>query len=214
MIYVFDTAQNMQACCGCPITADGLLTLQISSNLAPNPVGSLTILMDGSIRIVSTLPNSIPGLPPGPDIYCDPATSVCCDPAASLTGNTLTPASELVAWASHIQGTQITESEFQVGESGRCGYQGLLVESRRTQAHCRKRAPIFSRWVPVPASAPVRSAIRAYPARLRRQPRPQRRHALPLPRRQLPARRLQPPPRRRRRHLYGRNLRWLSQLQL
>ena len=112
MIYVFDTAQNMQACCGCPITADGLLTLQISSNLAPNPVGSLTILMDGSIRIVSTLPNSIPGLPPGPDIYCDPATRVCCDPAASLTGNTLTPVSELVALASHIQGTQITESEF------------------------------------------------------------------------------------------------------
>src|SRR5580693_3094398 len=114
MIYVFDTAQNMQACCGCPITADGLLTLQISTNLAPNPVGSLTILMDGSIRIVSTLPNSIPGLPPGPDIYCDPATSVCCDPAATLDGNTLTPASELVAWASHIQDTQIAESEFQV----------------------------------------------------------------------------------------------------
>ena len=51
MIYVFDTAQNMQACCGCPLTADGLLTLRISANLAPNPVGSLSILMDGSIRI-------------------------------------------------------------------------------------------------------------------------------------------------------------------
>src|SRR5579863_7585309 len=114
MIYGFDAAQNMQVCCGCPITADGLLTLQISTNLAPNPVGSSSILMDGSIRILSTLPNSIPGLPPGPDIFCDPSTSVCCDPAASLTGNTLTPASELVAWASHIQNSQITESEFQV----------------------------------------------------------------------------------------------------
>ena len=40
MIYVFDTAQNLQSCCGCPITADGLLTLQISVNLAPNVVGS------------------------------------------------------------------------------------------------------------------------------------------------------------------------------
>src|SRR5580700_11017302 len=53
MIYVFDTAQNLQSCCGCPLTADGLLTLQISANLAPNPVGSQSILMDGSIRIVS-----------------------------------------------------------------------------------------------------------------------------------------------------------------
>jgi hypothetical protein len=117
MIYGFDTAQNMQVCCGCPITADGLLTLQISTNLAPNPVGSSSILMDGSIRILSTLPNSIPGLPPGPDIFCDPATSVCCDPAASLNGNTLTPASELVAWASHVQNSQITESEFLVTNS-------------------------------------------------------------------------------------------------
>src|SRR5579862_2690102 len=120
MIYVFDTAQNMQSCCGCPLTADGLLTFSISGNLAPNPVGSLSILMDGSIRIVSTLPNSIPGLPPGPDIYCDPATSVCCDPAATLDGNTITPASELVAWASHIQGTQITESEFLVSDPAVC----------------------------------------------------------------------------------------------
>lgn len=65
MIYVFDTAQNMQVCCGRPVTADGLLTLQISTNLAPNPVGSLSILMNGSIRILSKLPNATPGASPG-----------------------------------------------------------------------------------------------------------------------------------------------------
>src|SRR5579862_929594 len=66
MIYVFDTAQNLQACCGCPLTADGLLTLRISTNIAADTVGSLsasTLLVDGSIRIVSTLPNATPPLP-------------------------------------------------------------------------------------------------------------------------------------------------------
>ena len=60
MIYVFNTAQAMQACCGCPVTTDGLLTLSISGNLALNPTATGTILHDGSIRIVSTSPNAFP----------------------------------------------------------------------------------------------------------------------------------------------------------
>src|SRR5579862_7343277 len=64
MIYVFDTAQNLQSCCGCPLTADGLLTLRISLNLAPNTVGGTGgPLFDGSLRIISTLPNATPPLP-------------------------------------------------------------------------------------------------------------------------------------------------------
>src|SRR5208282_2502559 len=39
MIYVFDTSQAMEECCGCPITADGLLTISITDNLAQQPVG-------------------------------------------------------------------------------------------------------------------------------------------------------------------------------
>src|SRR5208282_4891158 len=39
MIYVFDTSQAMQACCGCPVTADGLLTLSITNQLSDDPVG-------------------------------------------------------------------------------------------------------------------------------------------------------------------------------
>jgi hypothetical protein len=121
MIYVFDTAQNLQSCCGCPITADGLLTLQISVNLAPNVVGSEGLLMDGSIRILSTLPNASPPLPGDslfPGEFCDPALTgaSCCDPAARLNGNTVTTANELTAWSSHIQNSQITESEFLVDD--------------------------------------------------------------------------------------------------
>jgi len=39
MIYVFDTSQAMEECCGCPITADGLLSISITDNLAQQPVG-------------------------------------------------------------------------------------------------------------------------------------------------------------------------------
>src|SRR5271166_2462118 len=119
MIYVFDTAQNMQSCCGCPLTADGLLTLRVSTNIAADTVGSLsasTLLSDGSIRILSTLPNATPPLPgnsPSPGEFCDSSTSVCCDPTGG-TGNTLTPGSELAAWASHVQNSGVTESEFLV----------------------------------------------------------------------------------------------------
>jgi hypothetical protein len=116
MIYIFDTAQNMQACCGCPITADGLLTLSISGNLATSPVGSTSLLMDGSIRIMPTFPNATPPAP-GDSLFpgenCDASTAVCCDPGGRAAGNVVAPGSKLVAWAQHIQSAQITESEFQ-----------------------------------------------------------------------------------------------------
>ena len=58
MFYVFDTDQAMQACCGCPITADQLLTLSISQDIAPNPTARGTLIQDGSIRILATEPNA------------------------------------------------------------------------------------------------------------------------------------------------------------
>jgi hypothetical protein len=75
--------------------------------------------MDGSIRIVSTLPNVTsppPFTPSFPGEFCDPAASVCCDPAATLSGGTLVTGSEVTAWAGHIQDTSITESEFLVDD--------------------------------------------------------------------------------------------------
>jgi hypothetical protein len=116
MIYVFNTEQSMQACCGCPLTADGLLTLSISSSLAGNPVALGQIVHDGSIRIIPSLPNATPR-PAGASLPayegCDSATGVCCDPTAASTGNQLIPGSKLVAWGDHIQNTQITEKKFE-----------------------------------------------------------------------------------------------------
>ena len=68
MIYVFDTSQAMEECCGCPLTADGLLTISITNDLAAFPVGDATAginsLSDGSIRILSTLAIALQA--PGP----------------------------------------------------------------------------------------------------------------------------------------------------
>ncbi len=116
MIYVFNTEQSIQACCGCPVTADGLLTLNITTQLAGNPVALGKLLNDGIIRIIPTLPNATP---PGHGISqpayegCDSTTGVCCDPTATSTGNQLIPGSKLVAWGDHIQNTAITETRFE-----------------------------------------------------------------------------------------------------
>ncbi len=119
MIYVFNTEQSLQACCGCPVTADGLLTLNITTQLAGNPVALGKLLQDGVIRIIPTLPNAVP---PGHGITqpayegCDANTGVCCDPTAAPavtdpTDGTVS-SNQLVAWADHIQNTQITETPF------------------------------------------------------------------------------------------------------
>ena len=127
MMYVFDTSQAMEECCGCPISADGLLSFSITNQLAQQPVGDSTAgvnsLENGSIRILSTKATFTPitwlG---GGDVIpsyvgCDFANSVCYDPTGDYNGDgtgSLAAASELVAWAQHIQNTQITEGEFEV----------------------------------------------------------------------------------------------------
>jgi hypothetical protein len=105
MIYVFDTSQALQECCGCPVSADGLLTLDISSDLAsdavafpePTRLNPDSILTDGVIEILSTQP--------------DPNQFTECDPTGGLT-STLILEPTLRAWAGHPQNTNITEEEF------------------------------------------------------------------------------------------------------
>jgi hypothetical protein len=92
LIYVFDANQEMSECCGCQITANGLLTLSVNNNLTSNPLLG-TRLHTGVIKIVS----SVDAFP--------------CDPTK------ITPTPTLRAWATHIQnkvGTAFPETE---GES-------------------------------------------------------------------------------------------------
>jgi hypothetical protein len=92
LIYVFDANQEMSECCGCFLSANGLLTLSVNNNLTSNPLLG-TLLHTGVIKIVSS-------------VLARP-----CDPTK------ITPTPTLRVWATHIQnkvGTAFPETE---GES-------------------------------------------------------------------------------------------------
>jgi hypothetical protein len=77
--YVFDDSQEMQECCSCPVTADGLIAESVNKYLLAN---SLTSFVNhrGVIKVVSTTENS--GV-------CDPTKGAA---TAGIRG-----------WATHIQ---------------------------------------------------------------------------------------------------------------
>jgi hypothetical protein len=103
MIYVFQPDQELAECCGCKITPDGLLTLNID-HLTANPLTPVTIT-SGVIKIVSS--------------YSSGST---CDPTKPV------PATGIRAWATHIQNydypyefeteTEFSDSNLGAGELG------------------------------------------------------------------------------------------------
>jgi hypothetical protein len=103
LIYVFDANQELSECCGCFLSANGLLTLSVNNNLTANPLlGSR--LHTGVIKIVSAAP-----ITPG----------VCSASDITASG----PGPGLRSWATHIQnkvGTvfPITEGESQAATLG------------------------------------------------------------------------------------------------
>jgi hypothetical protein len=98
LIYVFDANQEMSECCGCFLSANGLLTLSVNNNLTSNPLLG-TLLHTGVIKIVSS-------------VLARP-----CDPTK------ITPTPTLRAWATHIQNPVLrafpeTEGESQAATLG------------------------------------------------------------------------------------------------
>ena len=93
MIYVFDNDQELNECCGCLTTPDGLRTLSVKNNLTSNP---LTVKINtGDIKIVSAVVNGFP---------CDPTSNV-------------RPTGGLNSWGTHIQnkvgaGFPVTETAY------------------------------------------------------------------------------------------------------
>jgi hypothetical protein len=59
-IYVFDDNEQLQACCGCPVTPDGLRTLSVTNNLTSKFGVSKADLNAGVIKVISSLPNFVP----------------------------------------------------------------------------------------------------------------------------------------------------------
>jgi hypothetical protein len=106
MIYVFDNDQELQECCGCLISPDGLLELSINIDLTSNPFTG-TKPPNGDIKIISALPNDLFGSAP-----CDP-TGGGILPNGTYARNIL-PTPDLRGWATHIQTDgNITEDELQ-----------------------------------------------------------------------------------------------------
>jgi hypothetical protein len=80
MIYVFDDSQEMNECCGCPISADGMRVFSVNTDLTANTLTTVTLKV-GVVRIVSADAASNPGCNAG----------------------SVTPAGMLASWSTHIQ---------------------------------------------------------------------------------------------------------------
>jgi len=133
--YVFDENEQLQECCGCPISNDGLLTVESASgisgpgsisapggDLVSNPFASHNGPLNfANVKLISfniNPPNPVIG---GQDpLFCDATGGIYPEgqyPFPELVGHgtfvplTLTPS--LRAWATHFQNqANLTESEF------------------------------------------------------------------------------------------------------
>jgi hypothetical protein len=90
MVYVFDQQQELNECCGCKISYNGMRTFSLLNDLTGNPLTGKEPLA-GSIEIVPANP--------GQNGICDPGS--------------ISPNSMLPGWATNVQGTtgayQVTE---------------------------------------------------------------------------------------------------------
>jgi hypothetical protein len=85
MIYVFDDFEEMQTCCGCPVTPDGMRTLSVTNDLTFDFGVNKGNLNAGVIDIVSSFPNfefinPPPPNPPGTNGSCSPTGLFSNDP--------------------------------------------------------------------------------------------------------------------------------------
>lgn len=55
LIYVVDTAEELQECCGCVITPDQLIEIPVQADLISNP-NNPRVLHNGTIKIISSTP--------------------------------------------------------------------------------------------------------------------------------------------------------------
>jgi len=105
MIYVFDDFEEMQTCCGCPVTPDGLRTLSTINDLTFDFGVNKANLNAGVIEIVSSKMNFVAGTPPpgpipaGTNSGCSPTGSASQDPFHRASA--VNPTSGLRDWITH-----------------------------------------------------------------------------------------------------------------
>jgi len=88
LIYVFDDIEEIQACCACPVTSDGLVTLSVLGNLTDNLAVKGGNRVAGVVALFSSLPlppqDSTQPIPNGA-VY-DPVLNLECDPGCGFLG--------------------------------------------------------------------------------------------------------------------------------
>jgi len=111
MIYVFDDIEEMQACCGCPVTPDGLRTMSVINNLTKNFGVNRGNMNAGVIDIASISPNLLlpKPVPLPPQIGMLGSSGWACDPSLQFgptigitDHNSVEPG--LRAWMTHTEG--------------------------------------------------------------------------------------------------------------
>jgi hypothetical protein len=92
-LYVFDDSQELQECCSCEVTPDGLTSESVDTNLTANSLTS-KVNTRGVIKVISS--------------------SVAASGPKNFTD---TPAAGLRVWSTHIQRTTPTAGGFYVAEA-------------------------------------------------------------------------------------------------
>jgi len=119
MIYVFDDTEQLQECCGCPVTPDGLRTLSVINNLSSNFGTNGANLRAGVIKVVSsTLNFACPSnnqncganldtkainLETNGGLGCDPTGGFGTPELTGSTDTVVNPTTGLRAWISHTE---------------------------------------------------------------------------------------------------------------
>jgi len=110
MIYAFDDIEEMQACCGCPVTPDGLRTMSVINNITSNFGVNHGNLNAGVIEIVASQPNFFTSIEVPLPAQIGPLgfSGWACDPsnrffsAADVNG-LMNPVNGLEAWEAHAE---------------------------------------------------------------------------------------------------------------
>jgi hypothetical protein len=114
-IYVFDDSQELQECCSCFVSADGLLSEDVNSNLTGNELTGRAERTRGVIKVVSSSNN-------------DPTNNVL--------------KAGLRAWATHIQAansapqTQPNRGPFSITEAALADSNLVSAEQQALQQSC------------------------------------------------------------------------------
>jgi hypothetical protein len=123
MIYVFDDIEELQACCGCPVTPDGMRTYSVINDLTKNFGVNRGNMNAGVIKLISSTINftPVPQVATPRGVTCTTGTAGCCDPTGGNlngqnkgTGTPVDPTSALRAWMTHTESQVMSAPPFGV----------------------------------------------------------------------------------------------------